>query len=55
LEPSLILSSHLPAAPGNMIDRFLATLAAVPDAARFVGPDQVALEKMLAQMTAGPQ
>jgi hypothetical protein len=55
LEPSLILSSHLPAAPGSMIDQFLASLAAVPDAGPFVGPDQVALEQMLAQMTAGPQ
>jgi len=55
LEPSLILSSHLPAAPGSMFDRFLASLGAVPDAGPFVGPDQVALEQMLAQMTAGPQ
>jgi hypothetical protein len=55
LEPSLILSSHLPAAPGSMIDQFLASLAAVPDAGPFVGPDQVALQQMLAQMTAGPQ
>lgn len=53
LEPSLILSSHLPAAPGAMIDRFLASLATVPDAGPFVGPDQEALEAMLAQMTAG--
>jgi len=55
LEPSLILSSHLPAAPGGMIDQFLASLAAVPDAAPFVGPDQVALEQMLAEITALPQ
>jgi len=55
LEPSMILSSHLPAAPGGMIDRFLASVAAVPDAGPFVGPDQVALEQMLAQMTAGPR
>jgi hypothetical protein len=54
-EPSLILSSHLPAAPGGMIDQFHASLTAVPDATPFVGPDQVALEQMLAQMTAGPQ
>jgi glyoxylase-like metal-dependent hydrolase (beta-lactamase superfamily II) len=54
-EPSLILSSHLPAAPGGMVDQFLAALTAVPDAAPFVGPDQVGLEQMLAQMTAGPQ
>ena len=55
LEPSLVLSSHLPAAPGGMIDQLLASLAAVPGAAPFVGPDQVALEQMLAQVTAGPQ
>jgi flavorubredoxin len=55
LEPSLILSSHLPAVPGSMIDQFVASLAAVPDAGPFVGPDQVALEQMLVQMTAGPQ
>ncbi len=55
LEPSMILSSHLPAAPGGMIDRFLSSLAAVPDARPFVGPDQAALEQMMAQMTAGPQ
>ena len=55
LEPSLILSSHLPAAPGGMLDQLLASLAAIPDAAPFVGPDQIALEQLLAQMTAGPQ
>jgi hypothetical protein len=38
-----------------MIDQLLASLAAVPDARPFVGPDQVALEQMLVQMTAGPQ
>ncbi len=54
-EPSLILSSHLPAAPGRMMDQFLASLAAVPDAGPFVGPDQVAVEQMLAQMTSVPQ
>lgn len=55
LEPSLILSSHLPAAPGSMLDRFLTSLAKVPDAGPFVGPDQVALEQMLAQMASGAQ
>jgi hypothetical protein len=54
-KPSLILSSHLPAAPGSMIHQFLASLATVPDTGPFVGPDQVALEQMLSQMTAGPQ
>jgi flavorubredoxin len=55
LEPSLILSSHLPAAPGHLLGRFLTSLAEVPDAAPFVGPDQVALEAMLAQMHTGAQ
>ena len=54
LEPSLILSSHLPAAPGSMVDQFVTSLAAVPGAGPFVGPDQEALERMLAEMTAGP-
>lgn len=52
-DPSLILSSHLPAAPGNMLNVFLDSLAATPEARPFVGPDQVALEQLLAQMTAG--
>ncbi len=51
MNPSMILSSHLPAAPGNMTERLLASLAAAPASERFVGPDQPALEQMLAQMT----
>ena len=39
---------------GRMIERLLASLEAVPTAQPFVGPDQAALEQMLAQMTAGP-
>jgi flavorubredoxin len=53
MEPTMILSSHLPAAPGDMIDRMLASVAAAPAAQPFVGPDQAALEQMLAQMTQG--
>ena len=53
IEPTMVLSSHLPAASGNMMDRLLASLAAVPGAQPFVGPDQAALEQMLSQMTAG--
>jgi len=52
-EPSLILSSHLPAAPGGLLGRFLESVAAVPDAEPFVGPDQAALEAMLAGAPAG--
>ncbi|GAA1199402.1 glyoxylase-like metal-dependent hydrolase (beta-lactamase superfamily II) [Kitasatospora gansuensis] len=46
--PELVLSTHLPAAPGitgPMID----TLSAVAGLAPFVGPDQAALEQMLAR------
>jgi hypothetical protein len=52
LEPTMVLSSHLPAATGELTDRMLATLASVPAAPAFVGPDQAALEQMLAGMTA---
>jgi hypothetical protein len=54
MDPSLVLSSHLPAAPGGMTERLLASLEAAPAAQPFVGPDQAALEEMLVQMT-GPQ
>jgi flavorubredoxin len=53
LEPTMILSSHLPAARGSSVERLLGALAAVPDAPVFVGPDQVALEQMLAGATGG--
>lgn len=48
LEPTMILSSHLPAARGSSTERLLDALAAVPDAPPFVGPDQAVLEQMLA-------
>ena len=54
MEPKMILSSHLPAAPGNMTDRLLASLAAVPTAKPFVGLNQAALEQMLKKMTEEP-
>ncbi len=53
MEPEMVLSSHLPAAGGDMTGRLLASLEAVPTAQPFVGPDQAALEQMLAQMTGG--
>ena len=34
-----------------MIDRLLASVEAAPDAQPFAGPDQAALEAMLAEMT----
>ncbi len=49
LEPTMILSSHLPAAPADMTERILASIAAAPTAQPFVGPDQTALEQMLQQ------
>lgn len=39
IEPALVLSSHLPAAPGAITERLLAALASVPTAPPFVGPD----------------
>jgi flavorubredoxin len=51
IEPTMVLSSHLPAAPGRMTEKLLASLEAAPAAQPFVGPDQAALEQMLAQMT----
>lgn len=51
MDPTLILSSHLPAAGGELTDRMLAAVAAVPSAPPFVGPDQAALEQMLAEMS----
>jgi len=53
MDPTMILSSHLPAASGAMLERLLGSLEAVPSAQPFVGPDQAALEQMLAQMTGG--
>jgi hypothetical protein len=47
----MVLSSHLPPAQGSSTERLLGALAAVPDAPAFVGPDQAALEQMLAGMT----
>ena len=54
LEPTMVLSSHLPAAQGSSVERLLGALAAVPDAPAFVGPDQAALEQMLAGVTGSP-
>lgn len=51
LEPTRIYSSHLPRAPGSMLDLFVDSLAQVPDAPRFEGLDQAALEAMLAGTT----
>jgi glyoxylase-like metal-dependent hydrolase (beta-lactamase superfamily II) len=49
LTPRQVLSSHLPPATG-MVDDLLRLLALVPDADPWVGPDQQALEALLAQL-----
>jgi ODP family beta lactamase len=48
IAPDLVLSSHLPPAPGAMFDTLVDALALAPAADRFVGPDQLMLEAMLA-------
>jgi hypothetical protein len=50
IAPKLILSNHLPPAPGNLMERCLGSLAAAPGANPFVGPNQAALDQMLKQM-----
>ena len=52
IAPRLILSKHLPPAPGQLLERFLGSLAAAPGADSFVGPNQAALGQMLKQMAA---
>ena len=50
MEPEVILSSHLPPAR-SMNDTMLQALVDASQAEPFVGPNQAALEAMLAQMT----
>jgi hypothetical protein len=52
LSPSHVLSSHLPAASGTSLDRMLTSLDAARAASPFVGPDQAALEQLMASMGA---
>jgi hypothetical protein len=54
IEPTMVCSSHLPPAPGAMLDLFIDSLAMVPAADPFVGPDHAALEAMLAGMGGVP-
>jgi flavorubredoxin len=49
IAPKMILSAHLPPAPGKT-ERLLELLAGVPASAPFVAPDQAALEQILAGM-----
>jgi ODP family beta-lactamase len=53
IEPTMVLSGHLPPAPGDMLDLLLGSLAAVPLADPFEAPDQSTLDAMLAQAAAG--
>jgi hypothetical protein len=55
MAPTMILSSHLPAAPGHMTERLLGSLTAAPTARPFVGPNQTAFEQMLKKMTEAPE
>lgn len=54
LQPSQILSSHLPAANGTSLDRFLDVLASVPDAEPAVAPNDEEFAQMVAAMTEQP-
>lgn len=54
IEPTMVCSSHLPPAPGNMLKLFVDSLENAPDAEPFVGPDQAALELLLAGMVDAP-
>jgi glyoxylase-like metal-dependent hydrolase (beta-lactamase superfamily II) len=53
MDPALLLSTHLPAAR-NAMPALLDTLATAPDADPFVGPDQAALEALLASFEPQP-
>jgi hypothetical protein len=52
IEPTMVCSSHLPPAPGALLDLCVDSLALTPTAERFVGPDQAALEMILTGMAA---
>lgn len=52
MQPSPILSSHLPATGGERVGRFLDVLGTLPDAGPFVAPDSEAFGHMVAAMGA---
>ncbi|HVL93022.1 MAG TPA: MBL fold metallo-hydrolase [Acidimicrobiales bacterium] len=54
LQPTRILSSHLPAASGTSLERFLEVLGSVPDAQPAIAPDHEEFAQMLAAMIAPP-
>lgn len=51
LQPSRILSSHLPAANGTSLERFLEVLQSVPDAEPAVAPNDEEFAQMVAALT----
>ena len=54
LQPTHIFSSHLPAASGTSLERFLGVLESVPDAEPAVAPNHEEFAQMLAAMMAAP-
>nr|MDQ3610972.1 hypothetical protein [Actinomycetota bacterium] len=50
-QPSHILSSHLPAANGTSLERFLEVLESVPDAEPAVAPNDEEFAQMVAAIT----
>jgi len=52
MKPSRILSSHLPAAGGDRVGRFLDVLAMLPGAEPFVAPDSEEFKQLAAAMAA---
>ncbi len=54
LQPTRIFSSHLPAASGTSLERFLEVLESVPDAAPSVAPSHEEFVLMLEAMLAPP-
>jgi glyoxylase-like metal-dependent hydrolase (beta-lactamase superfamily II) len=55
LQPTAILSSHLPAAAGASLEHFATVLEAVPDAEPAVAPSHEEFSAMLAAMAAPPE
>ena len=55
LQPTRIFSSHLPAATGTSLERFLQVLESVPDAEPAIPPNHEEFALMLAAMVAPPQ
>lgn len=54
LQPTRILSSHLPAADGSALERFLEIVESVPDADPVPAPSHEEFTLMLAAMGSGP-